>query len=182
MRERPPTRSTRVGSEKENPLEPTLDPKELRELIEIISRSEFVTFELEREGLRLRLVKGNSTAPGTVYAFAPTGSQLPAADSAALAPAETARAERVEPGIVDFPSPIVGTFFRASSPASPPFVEVGSLVKKGQVLGIVEAMKLMNEIQSEIDGEVVEICVANGLPVEYGQVLFRLRPSGEPAP
>jgi len=73
-------------------------------------------------------------------------------------------------------SPFVGTFYRAPSPESPAFVEVGTVVKKGQVLCIVEAMKLMNEIESEIDAEVVEIRVANGQPVEYGEVLFRLRP------
>src|SRR5262245_50951156 len=158
-------------------LEPTLDPKELRELIEIISRSEFVTFELEREGLRLKLVKGNS-APSLVHASTPaSGLSLPAAESAPAVVAEATSAARGEPGVVDFPSPIVGTFYRAPGPEAVPFVEVGARVKKGQVLGIVEAMKLMNEIESEIDAEVVEICVANGMPVEYGQVLFRLRPT-----
>jgi acetyl-CoA carboxylase biotin carboxyl carrier protein len=77
---------------------------------------------------------------------------------------------------VDLRSPIVGTFYRSASPESAAFVEVGSRVRKGQVLCIVEAMKLMNEIESEIDAEVVEIRVANGQPVEYGEVLFRLRP------
>jgi len=157
-----------------------LDPKELRELIEIISRSEFVTFELEREGFRLRLVKGNSAPSAVVSAYAPApapGPSLPNTEAAASAPIEPAKALPAEPGIVDLPSPIVGTFYRTPSPDAPPFVEVGSRVKKGHVLGVVEAMKLMNEIESEIDAEVVEICIASGQPVEYGQVLFRLRPT-----
>ena len=79
-------------------------------------------------------------------------------------------------GLVDLKSPIVGTFFRQPSPGAPPFVEPGSKVKKGQVLCIIEAMKLMNEIEAEMDAEVVEIPVANGQPVEFGEVLFRLRP------
>jgi acetyl-CoA carboxylase biotin carboxyl carrier protein len=73
-------------------------------------------------------------------------------------------------------SPIVGTFYRQPSQAAPPFVEPGSKVKKGQVLCIIEAMKLMNEIEAEMDAEVVEILVANGQPVEFGELLFRLRP------
>jgi acetyl-CoA carboxylase biotin carboxyl carrier protein len=73
-------------------------------------------------------------------------------------------------------SPIVGTFYRQPSPSAPPFVEPGSKVRKGQVLCIIEAMKLMNEIEAEMDAEVVEILVANGQPVEFGEVLFRLRP------
>jgi acetyl-CoA carboxylase biotin carboxyl carrier protein len=79
-------------------------------------------------------------------------------------------------GLVDLTSPIVGTFYRQPSPGASSFVEVGDRVRKGQVLCIVEAMKLMNEIESEIDAEVVEILVANGQPVEFGEVLFRLRP------
>jgi acetyl-CoA carboxylase biotin carboxyl carrier protein len=79
-------------------------------------------------------------------------------------------------GLVDMTSPIVGTFYRQPSQAAPPFVEPGSKVKKGQVLCIIEAMKLMNEIEADMDAEVVEILVANGQPVEFGEILFRLRP------
>jgi len=152
-----------------------VDSKELRELIEVISRSNFATFELEREGFRLKLVKGD---PG---AAAAPNAQLPAVETqnaVTAAPAVSAAAPPVEPadGSYEVISPIVGTFYRAPSPDSPPFVEVGSAVKKGQVLCIVEAMKLMNEIEAEIDGEVTEVAVANGQPVEYGEVLFRLRP------
>jgi acetyl-CoA carboxylase biotin carboxyl carrier protein len=74
-------------------------------------------------------------------------------------------------------SPIVGTFYRSPSPGAAPFVEPGARVRKGQVLCIIEAMKLMNEIEAELEAEVVEVCVENGQPVEFGEVLFRLRPS-----
>src|SRR4029078_10387945 len=84
-----------------------------------------------------------------------------------------------DPSVISMPSPIVGTFYRSPNPESPAFVEVGSKVRKGQVLCIVEAMKLMNEIEAEMDAEVVEILVANAQPVEFGEVLFRLRPRAE---
>jgi acetyl-CoA carboxylase biotin carboxyl carrier protein len=164
-----------------------LDPNELRELIELISRSNFVTFELEREGFKLKLEKGGATAPSQVVvvpAAAPpapvtpaAGTPLVAASAAAPAPAPTApAAEPADAGLVEMTSPIVGTFYRQPSPSAPPFVEPGSKVRKGQVLCIIEAMKLMNEIEAEMDAEVVEILVANGQPVEFGEVLFRLRP------
>jgi len=156
-----------------------VDAKEIRDLIEIISKSNFATFELERKDFKLRLVKGNA-AP--VIVAAPAAAAAPAvvvaeAAVAAAAPQEAAvRAAPAAAGLVELKSPIVGTFYRAPSPDAPPFVEVGSNVRKGQVLCIVEAMKLMNEIESELDAEVVEILVANGQPVEYGEVMFRLRP------
>jgi len=147
-----------------------VDAKEIRELIEIISRSSFTTFELEREGFRMKLVK--KTAGGPVRA--------PETLNAPSGPLEIAIAEPAEPsqadGLKELNSPIVGTFYRAPGPDASAFAEVGGRVKKGQVVCIVEAMKVMNEIESEIDAEVVDIPVANGQPVEYGEVLFRLRP------
>ena len=153
-----------------------MDAKELRELIEIISRSNFTTFELEREGFRLKLVKGGASA-----ALAASSAELSVpASAAAVAPVSAAppspSPEPKPDGLVDQTSPIVGTFYRATSPGAAPFVEVGSRVKRGQVLCIIEAMKLMNEIEAEIDAEIVEILVANGQPVEFGEVMFRLRP------
>ena len=166
-----------------------MDARELRELIELISKSNFVTFELEREGFKLKLEKsGGATAPAIVVAAPPSASSAAAPAPAALAPtapiveshapAAAAAATVAAPAsnLVDVKSPIVGTFFRQPSPTAAPFVEPGSRVKKGQVLCIIEAMKLMNEIEAEIDAEVVEIPVANGQPVEFGEVLFRLRP------
>ena len=138
-----------------------MDSKEIRELIEMISRSNFSSFELEEaDGFKLKLVK---------EAAAPSVNVVAAAPAAVPAPA-------VEDGLVEFDSPIVGTFYRSAGPDAPPFADVGQTVKKGQVLCIVEAMKVMNEIESEIEAEVVEVCVADGQPVEFGEVLFRLRP------
>jgi len=174
-----------------------MDPKQLRELIEFVSRSNLATFELETDDVKLRLVKETAASaaapPSTpVYVVAPAAASPPvspavapaapselvpaAAAAAASAPEAEAPPSAAETGFVDLRSPIVGTFYRSASPESAAFVEVGSRVRKGQVLCIVEAMKLMNEIESEIDAEVVEIRVANGQPVEYGEVLFRLRP------
>jgi acetyl-CoA carboxylase biotin carboxyl carrier protein len=152
-----------------------VEARELRDLIELISRSNFSTFELEREGFKLRLVKGGGAVAGAPAADVIVLSS-PAPAPAAATPAPAASAV-VESGLVDVSSPIVGTYYRQPSPGSDPFVEVGSRVKKGQVLCIIEAMKLMNEIEAEIDGEVVEVCVQNAQPVEFGEVLFRIRPA-----
>jgi acetyl-CoA carboxylase biotin carboxyl carrier protein len=165
-----------------------LDAKELRELIELISKSNFVTFELEREGFKLKLEKaGGAAAPAIVVAapaaapalataLAPSTAALAAAHAAGDGAATAAAPAPAASGLVDVKSPIVGTFFRQPSPTAAPFVEPGTKVKKGQVLCIIEAMKLMNEIEADMDAEVVEIPVANGQPVEFGEVLFRLRP------
>ena len=150
-----------------------MDPKDIRELIDVISRSNFKSFELEREGFRLRLEKAEGAdAPAVVQVAAPAASAEPPAAAPAAAPVEAP----ADPGLHELNSPIVGTFYSSASPDAPPFVDVGSRVKRGQVLCIVEAMKVMNEIESEVDAEVVEVLVSNGQPVEYGEVLFRLRP------
>jgi acetyl-CoA carboxylase biotin carboxyl carrier protein len=145
-----------------------VDSKEIRELIEMISRSNFSTFELEEaDGFKLRLVKaGSAPAPATVAAAPVPDAVPPTADP--VAPPDD--------GLLGFDSPIVGTFYRSSGPDAPPFAAVGQTVNKGQVLCIVEAMKVMNEIESEVDAEVVEVCVIDGQPVEFGEILFRLRP------
>lgn len=152
--------------------------KEILELIDLISQSNFVEFELEREGFKIKLVKANSRglADGLSAATVPhTGAPLQAAP--APEPLATARSAAPAPsGLHDVKSPLVGTFYRAPSPEAPSFTEVGKSVKSGQVLCIVEAMKLMNEIESDTDGVVEEILASNGQPVEYGEVLFRIRP------
>ncbi len=153
-----------------------MDTKELRELIDLISRSNFSTFELEREGLKLRLVKEDAPPPVPSHAVAHVGVPV-AATPVVVDGAAEAEGSGVDRNLVELTSPIVGTFYRSPSPGAPTFVEVGSRVRKGQVLCIIEAMKLMNEIESEIEAEVVEIAVENGQPVEYGEVLFRLRPT-----
>ena len=144
-----------------------MDSKEIRELIEMISGSNFSTFELEEaDGFKLKLVKAAAAPAVNVAAATP-----------ALAPVPSAVPEEApDDGLIGFDSPIVGTFYRSPGPDAAPFADVGQTVKKGQVLCIVEAMKVMNEIECEIDAEVVEVCVADGQPVEFGEVLFRLRP------
>jgi len=157
--------------------------KDLKELMEFISQSNFVEFELERENFKLKLVKEIARRQAAqleaVAGQTPTG--IPAAPPpVALAGAATVTqpAPSVTPGadVYQVTSPMVGTFYRASNPNAPPFVQVGDIVKKGQVICIIEAMKLMNEIESEVAGEIIEIPVSNGQPVEYGEVLFRIRP------
>ena len=169
-----------------------MDKKELRDLMEYIAGSNFVEFELEREGFKLKLVKegarsatGNNSLPipqapmmaapaPAAHAPAPAHAAAPAHAHAAAKPAPQA-AEQAD--IFQVISPMVGTFYRSSNPTAPAYVQVGDTVKKGQVICIVEAMKLMNEIESEVGGEVVEVPVSNGQPVEYGEVLFRIRVS-----
>jgi len=161
----------------------SLDPQQIRELIELISRSDFTEFELEGKGFKIKLAR---RVQGAVHVL-PTHDAARAAESVpALAVAlpssaerekETAASAAAQDGLVELNSPIVGTFYRSPSPDTAPYVDVGSRVKKGQTLCIVEAMKVMNEIESEIDAEVVEVLVASGQPVEFGEVLFRLRPA-----
>ena len=150
---------------------------EIKELMEYIEKSSFVEFELERDGFKIKLVKRTQPA-----ANGPSGPAAPASAGGlvgslpAPVPEAGPRAAAAEvPGEHIVKSPIVGTFYRSSAPSSRPFAEVGDRVRKGQVLCIVEAMKLMNEIESDGDGEVLEILVANGQPVEYGEPLFKLR-------
>ena len=166
-----------------------MEGKELHDLIDLIAKSNFVTFELEREGFKLKLEKGAgvavkaaSSSPQVPASPAPPAAAAPALGAPVLAPpapsagAPAAAGDAPASGLVDMTSPIVGTFYRQPSQAAPPFVEPGSKVKKGQVLCIIEAMKLMNEIEADMDAEIVEILVANGQPVEFGEILFRLRP------
>jgi acetyl-CoA carboxylase biotin carboxyl carrier protein len=154
-----------------------VDPKDIRELIELISRSDFAEFELEGKGFKLKLVRqgappARAADAGPVRAVAPPALAGPPP----VVEPEPPPAPATENGLVDLRSPIVGTFYRSASPDSPPFVDIGGRVRKGQVVCIVEAMKVMNEIESEIDAEVIEAPVANGQPVEFGETLFRLRP------
>jgi acetyl-CoA carboxylase biotin carboxyl carrier protein len=149
-----------------------VDDKQLRDLMDYLDQSSFSEFELERDGFKLRLVKAVRAEPQAVPEPAAVVSPAPGPVPAASASAP----EAAENGLEDLPSPMVGTFYRAPNPNADPFVDVGDVVEPGQVIGIVEAMKLMNEIESDRRGEIVEIPVANGQPVEYGETIFRIRP------
>jgi acetyl-CoA carboxylase biotin carboxyl carrier protein len=146
---------------------------EIKELMDYIETSSFVEFELEREGFKIKLVK--RSAPVANGQAAPVVLAHPAA-AVPPQPEASARPAAVEaPNVHMLKSPIVGTFYRASGPTAKPFAETGDRVKKGQTLCIIEAMKLMNEIESDCDGEVLEVLVANGQPVEFGEPLFKIR-------
>ncbi len=157
--------------------ESSVNMDELRELVQLINENDFNEFELEREGFRVRFRRGMEisevarrelTAGGSATEPSPT-----LAPSHPGAKAQTEASEDQDLYII--PSPIVGTFYRAASPNSDSFVKIGSIVEADSVVCIIEAMKLMNEIQAETAGEVAKIYVENGQPVEYGQPLFGIR-------
>ena len=163
-----------------------MDFDEINKILEMVREHELSEFELEREGFKIRIRKGSVVhASGPLVIPALPAAATDSAHAAPPAPVPTpeavpsaeAAAEEVDIAIVK--SPIVGTFFRASEPGAPPFVGVGDVVKKGQVLCIIEAMKLMNEIDSEYDGEVVKVYVENGQPVQYGERLFAIKARGD---
>jgi len=147
---------------------------EIKQLMEYLEHSNFVEFEIEREGVKLKLVR---RPPGAVDP-APAPAAAVAAAPVAAAPAATPAPAAESPDLHLVRSPIVGTFYRAGAPDAKPFANPGDRVAKGQVLCIVEAMKLMNEIEADCDGEVLEVLVSNGQPVEYGEPLFKIRVSG----
>ncbi len=163
-----------------------MNQKELKELIEFLIEKDIAEFELERGDVKVRIkraVEAHATAPAeTRYVHvAPAPSTLPAEYPPVLptpAPAPPAHGKPAaeETGLHEVKSPIVGTFYEAPSPGALPFVKVGDVVQAGQVLCIIEAMKLMNEIESDVSGEIVKRLVNNAQPVEYGQVLFLIRP------
>jgi acetyl-CoA carboxylase biotin carboxyl carrier protein len=155
------------------------DIEDLKQLIEFLKENQVAEFDLDRGDMKIRLKFGQAAAPAMAPLIANvplvTGTALPAAaPAAAPAPAPAAEPES-ELHIVK--SPIVGTYYGSPSPGAAPFVSPGDHVEKGQVICIVEAMKLMNEIESDADGEVVRCLVTNGQAVEYGQPLFSIRPA-----
>ncbi len=154
--------------------------KEIKELIEVLKDTDVTELELEKSGTRIRIKKGmEGRVPVLVEHVAPAVSHeaapLPAPSQPALPSSEAAK-EDVQKNYVVVTSPIVGTFYRSPSPDTAVYVEVGDVVKKGQILCIIEAMKLMNEIEAEVSGKVVEIVVENAQPVEYGEPLFHIEP------
>jgi acetyl-CoA carboxylase biotin carboxyl carrier protein len=159
---------------------------EIKRLIEFIREQELTEFELEHDGMKLRIKSGAVThatlpmmpavsviAPPPAAAPQPPPAAASATASSPTAPATTEPEEGTELAIVK--SPIVGTFYRSPEPGAKAFVEVHDTVKQGQVLCIIEAMKLMNEIDSEYDGEIVSVYVENGQAVQYGERLFAIR-------
>jgi len=156
-----------------------LNLEELKEILRIVEAGDFQEVELERDGLKLRVVKGAREARPDPGRALPRPVEQPSLPAPAALEAEPSGPDQApeEAGLTQVSSPIVGTFYRSPDPNSSPFVSVGDRVKVGQVLCIIEAMKLMNEIESEVVGEVVKIHVENGQPVQYGDALFSLRVS-----
>jgi acetyl-CoA carboxylase biotin carboxyl carrier protein len=156
-----------------------MDLEFLRGLIEAVDSSGIDSLEINRAGTKIRIAKTPPPAPIAGPAAMSAASHfVPATQLASPAEAALVAGEPVqESHLSDVKSPMVGTFYRAPAPEAPPYVEIGSVVKKGQTLCILEAMKLMNELESEVDGIVREILVENADPVEYGQVLFRIDPA-----
>ncbi|MFM7169666.1 MAG: acetyl-CoA carboxylase biotin carboxyl carrier protein [Cyanobium sp.] len=153
-----------------------LDHEQLRELLEQLSKSDIQEFRLEGEDFRLEVRRN---LPATVMAAVP-GAMVPAIpppppEAALTTPAPPAAAAS-RSDLQAITAPMVGTFYRSPAPGEDAFVELGTRIKAGQTVCILEAMKLMNELESEVAGEVVEILVENGTPVEFGQVLMRIRP------
>jgi acetyl-CoA carboxylase biotin carboxyl carrier protein len=179
---------------KTNPPEPgrvwTLD--DIQELLDLLAGKEITEFEMEQQGVKIRVLRGGVQAANPAgfngYVMTPAGSQViaspaPAAPAPLAAPVAAPAPAAVEPaadsteGLFIMKSPIVGTFYSAPSPSAPPFAAVGETVKVGQVICIIEAMKLMNELESEVAGKIVRTYCENGQPVEYGQTLFAIEPA-----
>ena len=163
-----------------------MDLDQLKQILTLVRQHELSEFEIEQDGLRLKIRRdpagGVPPAPAPVAGISAVAVPSSGAAGAVAAPvglggpsavAVSAPDGELELAVVK--SPIVGTFYRSAEPDSPPFVEVGTTVKKGQVLCIIEAMKLMNEIDSEHDGEIANVYVENGQPVQYGERLFAIR-------
>ena len=165
-----------------------MNQKEIRELIDFLVEKDIAEFELERGDVKLRVKRGAeihmTQAVHGVPAMPPMMAAQPQAYTAAAstnaaaphAAAEATPAAAPQEDLHMVKSPIVGTFYESPAPGSAPFVKPGDMVQAGQVLCIIEAMKLMNEIEADVSGEVVKTVAANGQPVEYGQPLFAIRP------
>ena len=154
-----------------------LDHEQLHRLLEALGESDIQEFRLEGDDFRLEVRRN---LPGQTVVASAAAAPLVAAVPPQAAPAETTSpppaAASTRSDLQDITAPMVGTFYRAPAPGEPSFIEVGNRVDVGQPVCIIEAMKLMNELESEVSGEVVEILVDNGTPVEFGQVLMRVKP------
>jgi acetyl-CoA carboxylase biotin carboxyl carrier protein len=153
----------------------TLDIKLIKQVVDLMKRSDISEFEFEEDGFKLRLSSKGADAPQIIqaapvaHAAAPLPVAATSAEPAAAAPAVE------EKGIAVIKSPMVGTFYRSASPESPAFADVGTKASKDSIVCIIEAMKVMNEIQAEISGTITEALVENGEAVEYGQPLFKIK-------
>jgi acetyl-CoA carboxylase biotin carboxyl carrier protein len=151
--------------------------KQIRNLLKTLEDGGASEFEYEDENVRLRVTLARGAVVGTAVAQSPASSVPVLTAPSAAAGASPAKEEPSDPSVAFVTSPFVGTFYRAPAPDADPFVEAGAVVKKGQTLCIVEAMKLMNEIETEFPCHIVEILAENGASVEFGQKLFKVKKS-----
>lgn len=163
-----------------------MDLKQIKQIIDLMKRSELTEFAVEEEGFKLKIRRGTNGLPvvstgrgsNSPFPTPDTTSPMPVANSGgSMSPGPTgvSATAQEEPGVGYIKSPMVGTFYRAASPESKPFADVGTKVVENTVVCIIEAMKIMNEIQAEAKGAVLEVLVENGQPVEYGQRLFKIK-------
>lgn len=148
--------------------------KEIKEMINLMNENNLAELEIEKDGMRICLKK--TVAPGADKSAPVIIEQEGISEPGKAKEAQSPAPSQVSPKVIEIKAPMVGTFYRAPSPEAPPFAEVGQVIEPGQVICIIEAMKLMNEIKSEIKGRVAEILVENAEPVEYGQPMFLIEP------
>ena len=153
-----------------------IDYDEIRKLVGLLEEKNLSVFELEVEGLKIKISR-STPAAAPVMAVAPAAAPAPETPEAAAAAEARAQAIEAAKGHHLIASPMVGTFYRAPDPTSAPFVDIGDTVKKGQTLCIIEAMKLMNEIEADVSGTIVRRYPENAQPVEFGERLFAIRPA-----
>ena len=159
-----------------------MELKDIKAIIDLMKKNDLSVFEMEKEGFRLKLQKG--AGEQTIFApppalppvvALPVSPATPTADSGAATAPTAPPAAPVEAASKEITSPMVGTFYRAASPESPPFAEIGQQVSEDTVVCIIEAMKVMNEIKAEVKGVIAEVVAENGKPVQFGQTLFKVR-------
>jgi acetyl-CoA carboxylase biotin carboxyl carrier protein len=164
-----------------------LDLKQIKQIIDLMKRSDLTEFEIEEQGFKLKICRGPDGMPAVsggqmlihtpphMIVEAPRPATAAAQDTLPAATLTAVNTAPDEPGVSYIKSPMVGTFYRSASPESPPFIEIGAKIEEKTVICIIEAMKIMNEIQAETKGSVLEILVENGQPVEYGQRLYKIK-------
>jgi len=153
-----------------------VDLKDIKAIIDLMKKNSITEFELERQDSKIRLKRGlNGNPPSVQYEDAPAPNILPTAPAISIAP--TIGAQTITTGEIDIKSPMIGTFYRAPSPEAGNYVETGTEVNADTVVCIIEAMKVMNEIKSEVKGVITQVLIENGKPVEFGQPLFKVRPN-----
>lgn len=160
-----------------------MDIKQIKQIIDLMKRSELTEFAVEEEGFKLKIRRGANGTPivtqgrasNPPFLLSNEVAPMPGTQQLQTAVSSNSGKDKDEPGIIYVKSPMVGTFYRSPSPESKPFVEIDAKITETSVVCIIEAMKIMNEIQAEVKGTVLELLVENGQPVEYGQRLFKVK-------